>query len=81
MALSLIGIMAVSTKRRAGGINIKALSSIFFVFFLISNLVFTFTTIKLAPYIIINGLLLLIYVVSTLKKQGLKAELGLIGPK
>ena len=65
MALSLIGILTVSTKGRAGGINIKALSSIFFVVFLISNLVFTFTTIKLAPYIIINGILLLIYAVST----------------
>ena len=64
MALSLIGILAVSTKGRAGGINIQALSSIFFVVFLISNLVFTFTKIKLAPYIIINGLLLLIYAVS-----------------
>ena len=59
------GILAVSTKGRAGGINIKALSSIFFVVFLISNLVFTFTTIKLVPYIIINGILLLIYAVST----------------
>ena len=57
------GMMAVSTKGRAGG-NIKALSSIFFVVFLISNLVFTFTKIKLAPYIIINGILLLIYAVS-----------------
>ena len=57
------GMMAVSTKGRAGG-NIKALSSIFFVVFLISNLVFTFTTIKLAPYIIINGILLLIFAVS-----------------
>ena len=65
MALSLIGILAVSTKGRAGGINIKALSSIFFVVFLISNLVFTFTKIKLAPYVIINGILLLIYAVST----------------
>ena len=64
MALSLIGILAVSTEGRAGGINIKALSSIFFVLFLISNLVFTFTTIKLAPYVIINGIMLLIYAVS-----------------
>lgn len=75
------GILAVSTKGRAGGINIQALSSIFFVVFLISNLVFTFTKIKLAPYIIINGLLLLIYTVSTLKMQGLKAKIWLIGPK
>ena len=45
-----VGILAVSTKGRAGGINIKALSSIFFVVFLISNLVFTFTKIKLAQW-------------------------------
>lgn len=60
-----LSVIAVLTKGRAGGINIQALSSIFFVVFLISNLVFTFTTIKLAPYIIINGILLLIYAVST----------------
>ncbi|MEE1212728.1 MAG: hypothetical protein UHO11_09560 [Treponema sp.] len=64
-ALTLTGIFGISTKGRTGGINITALSSIFFVVFLISNLVFTFTKMKLAPYVIINGILLLIYAVST----------------
>ena len=51
------GILAVSTKGRAGGINIQALSSIFFVVFFIFFLVFTFTKINFGSYIIINGLL------------------------
>ncbi|MCR5219283.1 hypothetical protein [Treponema sp.] len=64
-ALTLAGIFGISTKGRTGGINIQALSSIFFVLFLICNLVFAFTAVKLALYVIINGILLLIYAVST----------------
>ena len=46
------------------GINITALSSIFFVLFLICNLVFAFTAVKVAPYVIINGILLIIYTIG-----------------
>lgn len=62
--LTLTGIFGISTKGRTGGINITALSSIFFVLFLICNLVFAFTAVKLAPYVIINGILLLIYAIG-----------------
>lgn len=62
--LTLTGIFGISTKGRTGGINITALSSIFFVLFLICNLVFAFTAVKLAPYVIINGILLIIYTIG-----------------
>ena len=56
-----VGSMGISTIGRTGGANIKVLSGIFFILFIISNLVFAFTTIKIAPYIIVNGMLGLIY--------------------
>ena len=39
----------------------KMQSSCIFILFIISNLVFAFTAIKIAPYIIVNGMLGLIY--------------------
>lgn len=63
-ALTLTGIFGISTKGRTGGINITALSVIFFVLFLICNLVFAFTAVKVAPYVIINGILLIIYTIQ-----------------
>ena len=60
-ASTLAGLIGLSTDGRAGGMNIKALSLIFFVLFLVSNLVFSFTAVKPAPYIIVNGILLLVY--------------------
>ena len=60
-ALTLVGSMGISTIGRTGGANIKVLSGIFFILFIISNLVFAFTAIKIAPYIIVNGMLGLIY--------------------
>lgn len=62
-AVTLIGLFGIKTEAKSGGANIKALSAIFFALFLISNLIFSFTAIKIAPYIIINGILLLIYAV------------------
>lgn len=62
-AITLIGLLGIKTEAKSGGTNIKVLSAIFFVLFLISNLIFSFTAIKIAPYIIINGILLLIYLV------------------
>ena len=58
------GITSVLTLTGTGGINITALSSIFFVLFLICNLVFAFTAVKVAPYVIINGILLIIYTIG-----------------
>lgn len=62
-AVTLIGLLGIKTEAKSGGANIKALSAIFVVLFLISNLIFSFIAIKVAPYIIINGILLLIYAI------------------
>lgn len=64
LAVTLIGIISVSTEGRAGSFNISALSTIFIILFIICNLVFSFTEIKTAPYVIINGILFLFYISS-----------------
>jgi hypothetical protein len=50
---------------RAGGggasVNIKIVSALFLIALLIDHLVFSFTAVRLTPYVIITGLLLLVY--------------------
>lgn len=60
-AITLTGILGISTKGRTGGANIKALSLIFFILFFVSHLVFGFTAVKVAPYVVINGIIFIIY--------------------
>lgn len=62
-ALTLTGLLGITTTGRTGGANIKALSAIFFLFFSISNLIFSFTAVKIAPYIIVNGILFILYLI------------------
>ena len=62
-ATTLIGTLGIRPKERAGNVNFKIVSAIFFVLFLISNLLFGFIGMKLAPYIIVNGIILLIYAI------------------
>jgi hypothetical protein len=61
LAVTLCGLLAFSTN---GGtsVNIKVTSVLFFIALLIEHLIFSFTAIKLAPYIIITGILILVYV-------------------
>lgn len=61
LAISLTGVLGISTKGRTGGANIKALSLIFFMLFFVSHLIFGFTAVKVAPYVIINGIIFIIY--------------------
>jgi hypothetical protein len=42
--------------------NVRVVSSIFFMIALISNLVFTFSNFSVPSYIIINGILLLVFI-------------------
>jgi hypothetical protein len=42
--------------------NIKVVSQIFFIIALISNLIFTFINFSVPSYIIINGILLLVFI-------------------
>ena len=57
--LTLFGFFAVSFGR--GSANLKVLSAIFFVISLIEHLIFAFAGFKQAAYIIITGILFLLY--------------------
>jgi hypothetical protein len=59
--LPLCGVLAVGVKGRGSTGNLRALSAVFFVLMLTDNLIFSFVSFRLAPYIIITGILLLIY--------------------
>ena len=62
IAASLSSSLAVSFKGRGGTGNIKIVSVLFLLVFLISNIVFGFTGVSVPAYIIVNGLLLLVYI-------------------
>jgi hypothetical protein len=59
---SLSGSLAVSFDVRGGTGNYKIVSVLFFVIMLISNIIFSFLNFTLASYIIINGILFLLYI-------------------
>jgi hypothetical protein len=59
--VTLGGVLALSAAN-GGSVNIKVISILFFIALLIENLVFSFTAVRLAPYVIITGILLLLYV-------------------
>jgi O-antigen/teichoic acid export membrane protein len=60
--VTLSGVMAVRFNARGSTGNVVAISIVFFVISLISNIIFSFLTLKLTPYVIINGILFLIYI-------------------
>ena len=59
--LSLSGILVLSSAR-PGLANIRVVSGLFFVVFLILHIIFNFTGVFLTPYFIITGILLALYV-------------------
>jgi hypothetical protein len=59
--VTLGGVLAISAESGSTA-NIKVVSALFFITLLVENLIFSFTAIRLAPYIIVTGILLLIYV-------------------
>jgi hypothetical protein len=61
--VTLAGAVAVGTKDGSGStMNIRLLSSIFFVVMLVEQLIFCFVPFSMPPYIIITGILLLVYI-------------------
>ncbi|MCR5123943.1 MAG: hypothetical protein K6B43_01980 [Treponema sp.] len=56
---TLAGTLAVSFGR--GSASAKALSAVFFVLFLVEHLIFAFAGFRQAAYIIITGILFLVY--------------------
>lgn len=59
--VTLSGMLAISFGR--GSANVKVLSSLFLIVSLIEHLIFAFAGFKTAPYIIITGILLLLYII------------------
>ena len=59
------GLAAIGIKTNAGRgtVNFKIVSAIIFILLLISHLIFGFTAVRPAPYVIINGILILIYAI------------------
>lgn len=60
--ITLSGVIAAHFDDQEKTDNIRFISVVFFIFILISNLTFSFVTLTLAPYVIVNGLLFLIYI-------------------
>jgi hypothetical protein len=58
----LSGLLALNAGGRGGSVHIKVVSALFFIGLLIEQVVFSVLTLKPAPYIIITGILLLVYV-------------------
>ncbi len=62
-AITLVGILGIKFVEKSENINFRIVSAIFFIFLLITNLVFGITGVKIAPYIIINGIEIIIYAI------------------
>jgi hypothetical protein len=61
--ITLAGTIAVGSKDGNGGtVNIRLASGVFFVLVLIEQIIFCFVSFSLAPYIIVTGILTLVYV-------------------
>ncbi|MCR4734527.1 MAG: hypothetical protein K5829_05950 [Treponema sp.] len=63
LAVTLTGTLGIKFESKSGNINFRLVSLIFFIIFLISNIIFGIAGVKQAPYIIINGIFLLIYAI------------------
>lgn len=59
--ITLAGLLAVSSPNGGSG-NIRALSALFVVLFVVANVVFSFFPSVVAFCVILNGILLLVYV-------------------
>jgi hypothetical protein len=61
--ITLAGTIAIGTKNEVGSIlNIRVTSGVFFAALLVEQIIFCLVPFHLAPYIIVTGVLVLIYV-------------------
>jgi hypothetical protein len=65
IATALVMTIGVSYELPRTTTNIRVVSGIFFVIALISNLIFTFINFSVPSYVIINGILLLVFILIT----------------
>jgi hypothetical protein len=59
--ITLGGLLALSSPH-GGTVNLKVVSVLFFIGLLIEQIIFSFIGVKLAPYVIITGILIMVYV-------------------
>ena len=59
--ITLRGLLALSSRYQGLTVNMRIISALFFIVLLVVHIVFSFTGISLAPYIIITGILLVLY--------------------
>ena len=71
-AVTLVPIMGLQYKSGRLGVNIRVFSLIFFVIFAISHFCFAGFGVKMPYYIIVNGIMLMIYLAILYKMQGVK---------
>lgn len=71
-AATLIPTMGIQYKSSRLGTNIRIFSAIFFVIFAVSHFCFAGFGLKIPYYIIVNGIILLIYLAIFYKLQGIK---------
>jgi hypothetical protein len=63
--VTLAGTISVGTKDETGGaVNIRITSGIFFALMVVEQIVFCFVPFSMPPYIVVTGILLLIYVLT-----------------
>jgi len=62
LLVTLGGLLALSSDNRGTIMNIRVVSGLFFLIFLIEHIVFSFTGVKYTLYIIITGSLMALYV-------------------
>jgi len=73
--LTLVGTVALSSQNRGSIVNIRVVSILFFLAFLIVHILFSIFGVSLTPYIVITGILFLLYVLlSYLIIQALKQK-------
>lgn len=64
-AITLSTLLGIGFERSEQTVNVKVVSVIFTILLLISNLIFGFTKVATAAYVIVNGILLLIFILIT----------------
>ena len=71
-AVTLIPTMGLQYESGRLSVNIRVFSSIFFVLFVISHFCYAGFGVKMPYYIIVNGIMLMIYLAIFYKIQGIK---------
>lgn len=71
-SVTLVPAIGISYNSSRIGTNIRITSALFFLIFLISQLCFAVYGVKMPHYILVNGVILLIYLALFYKMQGIK---------